>query len=93
MTDEELIAIEARANAASSHWAEFGDVSDSADDVPALVAEVRRLRGLVEAAYEEAYSNGFDPYSDQHWLTSDARREMLNASSGSSDQRALDGAP
>jgi hypothetical protein len=52
MTDEELAAIEARANAATSTGlAERGPWASLAD-IPALVAEVRRLRSIIENARE-----------------------------------------
>jgi hypothetical protein len=49
VTEEELTAIEGRANAIrTAHQIEVGEcVSASARDIPALVAEVRRLRELV----------------------------------------------
>lgn len=48
MTTAELDAIEARANAIrTAHQIEVGQcVAASANDVPALVAEVRRLQAL-----------------------------------------------
>lgn len=51
------------------------------DAVPALVAEVRRLRALVEAAYREGYDNGYvtDPWRDQSWESSDARKALEGA--------------
>jgi len=46
MTDEELNAIEARANAIrTAHQIDVGEyVNASARDVPALVAEIRRIK-------------------------------------------------
>jgi hypothetical protein len=119
MTNEELTAIEARANAAtpgpwegktnsgmvSTHDA-YGTVFEtgcgcctdnglSAEDaafisaarvdVPALVAEVRRLRALVESAYREGFYDGEDDapigelpagYGDTAWWMSDARKAL-----------------
>ncbi len=62
--------------------AEF--IAHARTDVPALLAEVRRLRGLVEAAYHEGFYDGeiaaTFPHKVREWQYSDARR-------------ALDGAP
>lgn len=56
-------------------------IAAARDAVPALVAEVRRLRGLVEAAYREGYDNGYvtDPWQDQSWDGSDARKSLEGA--------------
>ena len=49
-------------------------------DVPALIAEVRRLRALVESAYREGFWDGEGAverhvgYGDTAWWMSDARR-------------------
>ena len=49
-------------------------------DVPALIAEVRRLRALVESAYREGFWDGEGTvethvgYGDTAWWMSDARR-------------------
>ena len=49
-------------------------------DVPALIAEVRRLRALVELAYREGFWDGEGTvekhvgYGDTAWWMSDARR-------------------
>ena len=114
MTEQELTAIEGRANAATlGPWEgkeNIGMVSkhDACDtvfetgcgcctendlsaedaafiaaarvDVPALIAEVRRLRALVESAYREGFWDGEGAvekhvgYGDTAWWMSDARR-------------------
>jgi hypothetical protein len=120
VTNEELTAIEARANAATlGPWAthdqgredysicrdngnntccplfeRIGRDDDGIDgafiaaarvDVPALIAEVRRLRALVESAYREGFYDGEDDapigelpagYGDTAWWMSDARKAL-----------------
>lgn len=60
MTQDELDRIEARVQAwRTAHQIDAVEcMAASADDVPALVAEVKRLRGLVEAAYHEGCREG-----------------------------------
>lgn len=53
MSEDELQAIEARAADARRFRDVVGPSLDSARDVPALVAEVRRLRGLLQSAADE----------------------------------------
>ncbi len=89
MSEEELKAIEGRANAIrTAHQIEVGEyVSASARDIPALVAEVRRLRALVESAYREGFYDGEDDapigelpagYGDTAWWMSDARKALVD---------------
>ena len=115
MTNEELTAIEARANAATRGPWETGtpyhhsgsesneplavygmgmEVADtqlvqdaafialSREAMPALIAEVRRLRALVESAYMEGAMANWDghgvpaEYLPKDWAKSDARRAL-----------------
>jgi hypothetical protein len=118
MTEAELTAIEARANAAttgpwegtknscvvSKHDAcgtvfetgcgcctekdlsaeDAAFIAAARADVPALVAEVQRLRALVESAYREGFWDGEGAgavenplgYGDTAWWMSDARRAL-----------------
>ena len=110
MTEQDLAAIEALANAATpGPWrhqtaanadapddygavkvggtlliddapdADCAFVCAARDAVPALVAEVRRLRGLVEAAYREGQTNEFaiDSYTTPiEWEQSDACKAL-----------------
>jgi hypothetical protein len=95
MTDDELAGIEARVNAANESSATYhewvGRLSRVADvartDVPALVEEVKRLRGLVEAAHGEAFryawniATGYEEIPDagilaREWQASNARRAL-----------------
>lgn len=78
MTREKLAAIRARCEAlqvsdstvASDYWPLLADI-------PALLAEVARLRALVEAAYREAWVLGDDAtLLDSDWADSDARRAL-----------------
>jgi len=77
MTEQELAAIEARANAAATTGLAKTGPWVSLADVPALVAEVRRLRGLVAAAYREG-AVAVDPHGadDAKWYESDARAAL-----------------
>ncbi len=77
MTEQELQAIEQRANAATSTGLAKTGPWVSLADVPALVAEVRRLRALVEAAYREG-AVAVDPHGadDAKWEESDARKAL-----------------
>ena len=82
MTEQELAAIEARVTAIRTALSVEVDeaVSERAQDVPALIAEVRRLRALVESAYREGFWDGEGTvekhvgYGDTAWWMSDARR-------------------
>lgn len=110
MTNEELAAIETRANAATvGPWRGTKDEGVQADatavfetgcgcctpsrlseadamfiahartDIPALVAEVRRLKELVRLAYlEGVWSQTHPEFSnaDQLWLQSDAKASI-----------------
>jgi hypothetical protein len=84
MTDEELAGIEARVDAATKVGLDQRGPWASVAYVPVLLAEVKRLRGLVEAAYREGFYDGgiaaMFPHKVREWQYSDARR-------------ALDGAP
>ena len=53
------------------------DCKAVADAKAALVAEVRRLRGLVEAAFDQGHLAGHngEPY-DEAWSISDARKAL-----------------
>ena len=55
-------------------------IAHARTDVPALVAEVRRLRALVKAAYREG-AVAADPHGcdDAVWAVSDARRALDGA--------------
>lgn len=55
-------------------------------DIPALLAEVERLRGLVEKGYREGYGDGYNDSDNcrregenNKWLASDARKAVENA--------------
>ena len=87
MTDEELDAIEARAKAASEHvWrSSYGDIvrhtgdsagliAESALDVPALAAEVHRLRGILAAV--QSVIDGATCADDCYTVRSDVRDAM-----------------
>jgi hypothetical protein len=76
MTEQELASIEARANAVrTAHKIKVGElvqryVSVSTRDIPALVAEVRRLRALVEALERgqgQAIQDALDLDADARW--------------------------
>lgn len=58
-------------------------IAAARDAVPALIAEVRRLRGLVEAAYCEGYRDRHDKgdteLMDVEWARSDARHALEGA--------------
>ena len=78
MTEQELMAIEKRANERkTAHQIDAVEaMAKSQADVPALVAEVRRLRELVEAAYKEgAFQNG-PGVSEWEWENSCARKAL-----------------
>jgi hypothetical protein len=49
-------------------------IAHSRADVPALLAEVERLRGLVEFAYCEGYEDSKD--FEQHWSNSASRARL-----------------
>lgn len=81
MTQDELDRIEALLPNATHATAEGGDMWPVILEVPALVAEVKRLRGLVEAAYREGLIDdvGHEFYiqlPDEMWSKSDARRAL-----------------
>jgi DNA-binding transcriptional regulator YbjK len=76
MTEQDLAAIEARARAVrTAHQIKVGElvqryVSASTRDIPALVAEVRRLRALVEALERgqgQAIQDALDLDADARW--------------------------
>lgn len=47
--------------------------------VPALVAEVRRLRGLVREAFNEGFALGWDPGNRDYWPESEVRKKLEDA--------------
>lgn len=56
-------------------------IAASRTDIPALVAEVRRLRELVHSAWEEAYDAGQRRSSEwdaKVWLSSDTRKALVD---------------
>jgi len=65
MTKQELAAIEARVTAIRTALSVEVDeaVSESARDVPALIAEVRRLRAEVAMAYGHDYAKANPTYT------------------------------
>jgi hypothetical protein len=75
MTNEKLTAIEISAEDAAF-------IAAARVDVPALVAEVRRLRTLVESAYMEGAMANWGghgvpaEYLPKDWATSDARKAL-----------------
>ena len=80
MTTEELAAIEKRANERkTAHQIDAVEaMAKSQADVPALVAEVRRLREVVKQAYEEGVADAGGEYQmDWYWWRdSDARKAL-----------------
>ncbi len=91
MTDEELERLEGLAEVAREGTIigsqtireRFEAITEVCQKAPALVAEVRRLRGLVEAAYHEGFYDGciaaMSPHKVREWQYSDARRELDGA--------------
>ena len=74
-------------------------IAAARDAVPALVAEVRRLRGLVEAAYREAHAElhplGDSKANPRYWEPSalvDYKRDEDRGWEASAVRKALDGA-
>jgi hypothetical protein len=81
MTEQELAAIEKRANERkTAHQIDAVEaMAKSQADVPALVAEVRRLKELVRLAYLEGVWSQTHPEfanADQLWLQSDAKASL-----------------
>lgn len=72
MTAADLAAIRARRSACLG-TGRAKDIEASLADIPALLAEVERLKELVEAAYREGWEDGktFDIFA---WDDSNAKR-------------------
>ena len=93
MTDEELERLEGLAEVAregtiigsQTTRERFEAITEVCQKAPALVAEVRRLRGLVEAAYREGHmdraliESGDALYRPCDWADSYASRELGGA--------------
>jgi hypothetical protein len=81
MTNDELAAIEERATRTPNSVRLAGPWVALAD-IPPLVAEVRRLRALVEAAYAEGYATAVQHegdswhHEDTGWMQSSAHDEL-----------------
>jgi hypothetical protein len=76
MTNDQLVVIRERCEAAQWTLTPSSQIStcNAIADIPLLLAEVERLRELVEFAYCEGYEDSKD--FEQHWSNSASRARL-----------------